>query len=104
MKELSVHQLKEKMDANEDIQLIDVREPYEVDIATIGGENIPMGQVSTEIDKINKKKQVIVYCRSGGRSGNVVQWLNTQGLDNIYNLQGGILAWADEIDPSLTKY
>ena len=104
MKELTVVELKEKIDANEDFQLIDVREPYEIDIATIGGENIPLAQIQAEVDKISREKQVVVYCRSGGRSGNAVQWLDTQGLDNIYNLQGGILAWSDEIDQSIPKY
>ena len=105
MKEITVQELQEKIDKNEDFQLIDVREPFEVDIATIGGENIPMAQVPKEIEKISKKKTVVVYCRSGGRSGNIVQWLtDTHGFENAHNLKGGILAWSDEIDQAITKY
>jgi sulfur-carrier protein adenylyltransferase/sulfurtransferase len=105
MKTISVKELKEKIDNNEDIQIIDVREPHEYEIANIGAELIPMGEVMENIDKISKTKQVIIHCRSGARSGAIVQALeNELGFTNLYNLTGGILAYADEIDPSLEKY
>lgn len=105
MKEISVSELKKMMDSEEDFQLIDVREEHEVDIASIGGELIPMGEVLDKVDKISRDKKVVFYCRSGKRSATVVQALEAQyGFTNIYNLKGGILAWADEIDPSITKY
>lgn len=105
MKEVTVQELKNMIDQNEDYQLIDVREPHEVDIADMGGELIPMGEVMENVDKFSKDKKVIVHCRSGARSGNVIKALEQQhGFDNLYNLKGGILAWADEIDTSLTKY
>jgi sulfur-carrier protein adenylyltransferase/sulfurtransferase len=104
MKEVTVQELKAKMNNGEDFQLIDVREPHEAEIAQIGGELIPMGEVMTQLDKISRDKTVIVHCRSGARSGSIVTALEAQGYNNVYNLKGGILAWAREIDPSVPQY
>ncbi len=104
MQEVSVAELKKMMDSEEDFQLIDVREEHEVDVASIGGQLIPMGDVLDNLDKISKDKKVVVYCRSGNRSGVITQALEGQGFKNIYNLKGGILTWATEIDPAMTKY
>lgn len=105
IKEVTVAELKKMLDNKEDFQLIDVREPHEVEIAQIGGELIPMGDVMNNIDKISRSKKVIIHCRTGARSGAVVQALEReQGFNNLYNLKGGIIAWANEIDPSVTKY
>lgn len=105
MKEISVKELADLRKSGTDFQLIDVREPHEVEIAEIGGELIPMGTVTENIDKFSKDKQVIVHCRSGQRSGQVVAYLSQQhGFTNLYNLAGGILAWSDEIDSSIPKY
>ncbi len=105
MKEVTPTELKKMMDAHEDFQLIDVREEYEADIANIGGKLIPMGNVMQHIDEIAKDKKVVVHCRSGKRSATVIQALEqAQGFTNLYNLKGGILAYADEVDPKLAKY
>lgn len=104
MKEISVQELKQMMDENADFQLIDVRGDDERQFCNIGGDHIPMDKISQNIDKVKKDKKVIVQCRSGARSARVAQFLMGQGFDNIYNLKGGILAWADEIDPSVPKY
>lgn len=105
MKEITVQELKAKMDAGEVFQLIDVREPHEADIATIGGELIPMGDILGQTDKISRDKMVVVHCRSGARSGTIVKALELQhGFTNCYNLKGGILAWSREIDPSVPQY
>jgi sulfur-carrier protein adenylyltransferase/sulfurtransferase len=105
MKEISVLDLKQMRDSGEEFQLIDVREPHEYDICHLGGELIPMGQIPQNIDKISRDKKVVMQCRSGGRSGQVVQYLEkTHGFDNLYNLAGGILAWADQVDPTMPKY
>ncbi|MCZ8356043.1 MAG: rhodanese-like domain-containing protein [Cyclobacteriaceae bacterium] len=105
MKEISVQELKQLMDSKADFQLIDVREPHEVDICEIGGELIPMHDVPHNLDKISKDKQVVVHCRSGGRSGQIIQFLEkNHGFTNLYNLKGGILAWAREIDTSMPTY
>lgn len=103
MKELSVTELKKMMDAYEDFQLIDVREEHEAEAANIGGILIPMGTVMDHLDEIAKDKKVVVHCRSGKRSATVIQALEQQhGYTNLYNLKGGIMAYAAEIDPTLT--
>lgn len=105
MKEVTVQELKSMRDSNADFQLIDVREEHEYDIANIGGELIPMGTIMEHVDRISKDKKVIIHCRSGARSASVVQLLeSSQRLTNLYNLKGGILAYAKEIDPSLPTY
>lgn len=105
MKEISVEELKQKMDANEDFQLIDVREDWEVEVCTIGGKHIPMGKILDHKDELRTDVPVIMQCRSGGRSANVVSALESRtGMTNLYNLKGGILAWADKIDKSMEKY
>ncbi|MBL4586749.1 MAG: rhodanese-like domain-containing protein, partial [Flavobacteriales bacterium] len=83
----------------------DVREQWEVDICTIGAVHIPMGDIITREDELKPDVPVIIHCRSGGRSANVINALEMQfGLTNLHNLIGGIGAWADEIDSSLEKY
>ena len=105
MKEVTVQELKAKLDNGEDFQLIDVREPHEADIAQIGGELIPMGDILGQTDKISRDKVVIIHCRSGARSGTIVNALESQhGFTNLYNLRGGILAWSREIDPTIPQY
>jgi rhodanese-related sulfurtransferase len=102
MQEMTVQELKQKLDNKEDIQLIDVREPHEREVSHIGGEHIPMGAVLDNADKIAKDKPVVFYCRSGARSGSIVNALERQlGLTNLYNLKGGIKAWVHEIDSHL---
>jgi adenylyltransferase/sulfurtransferase len=104
MKEITVQDHKSMMDNKEDFQLVDVRETYEYEICNIGGDLIPMGEVMSNLDKISKEKTVVVHCRSGGRSGTIVQFLESNGYTNVVNLKGGILAWADQVDPTLPKY
>jgi rhodanese-related sulfurtransferase len=96
MKEITVQELKQLIDEKKDFQLIDVREQHEFDEANINGLLIPMGEVMDNVDKIAKDKQVVVHCRSGKRSATVISALESQhGLINLYNLQGGILAYID---------
>ena len=105
IKSVTVEQLKRMIDEKEDFQLIDVREKQEKDFADIGGELIPMGVVLLHTEKITKDKKVVVYCRSGNRSGRIIAELQRRfGYTNLYNLAGGILAWSDKIDPSIRKY
>jgi adenylyltransferase/sulfurtransferase len=103
MKEITVQELKHMLDNPSDFQLIDVREPYENELANLGGELIPMAEVPHNVHRISKTKKVVIHCRSGGRSANIIQWLEkNHGFNNLYNLKGGILAWAREIDPTIT--
>jgi len=105
MKEVTVQELKKLMDSNADFQLIDVREPHEYDICNLNGELIPMSDIPNNVDKISKDKQVVLHCRSGKRSGDMLLWLEkNHDFHNLYNLKGGILAWAREIDPEFPTY
>ena len=105
MKEISVQELKEMMDKHEDFQLIDVREDFEYEMSNLGGVLIPLGGVLIEADKIAKDKPVIMMCRSGRHSAAAIMQLEQQfGFTNLANLQGGILAWAEDIDPSIQVY
>jgi Rhodanese-related sulfurtransferase len=104
MKEITVEELKAKIDNNEDFQLIDVREPFEYETSHINGENIPLAEVILEQDKIARDKPVVVHCRSGKRSAQAILMLEREGFDNLYNLQGGILAWRDAFDPDMQVY
>lgn len=98
MKEISATELKKLIDDKADFQLIDVREDYEFDEMNINGLLIPMGEVMDRAGEIAKDKQVVVHCRSGKRSASVIQALESQlGYTNLYNLRGGIMAYADEV-------
>ncbi len=104
-KTLTVHELKKLIDTKADFQLIDVREQNEKTFADIGGELIPLSTIASAAEKISKDKTVVVYCRSGKRSGIAVAELQQKfGFTKLYNLAGGILAWSDHIDPSIRKY
>lgn len=104
MNEITVQELKEKIDRGEDFQLIDVREDFEYQTSNIGGQHIPLGGILIETDKLYKDKPVVVMCRSGKRSAAAIMQLEQQGFTNLYNLKGGILAWQAEIDPSIQVY
>ncbi|MCF8257128.1 MAG: phosphosulfolactate synthase [Flavobacteriales bacterium] len=105
MKDLTVEELKQKMDAKQDFQLIDLRENWELEVCSMGGTHIPMAQILERIGELRTDVPVIMHCRSGGRSSNIVSILESRfGRDNLYNLKGGILAWADRIDKSMEKY
>lgn len=105
VREVSVLEYKSWLDRGEDVQLIDVREPYEYEIAQIGGELIPLKTVEENRDKISRDKKVVVHCRSGKRSADAIRELQEKhGFDNLYNLKGGILAWSEEIDQSVPEY
>lgn len=103
--ELSVEDLHQLIESNESIQIIDVREPYEYDIANIGGELMPLKQLDDYVSKIASDRKVVVHCRSGKRSADAIRLLEEKyGFSNLYNLKGGILAWAEALDPGMAKY
>jgi adenylyltransferase/sulfurtransferase len=105
MKEISVEELKEMKDNGEVFQLVDVREPNEFEICSLGGDEIPMSQIMTRHQEISKEKKVIIHCKSGKRSANVINALEQNlGYENLYNLEGGILAWAEDIDTEMDQY
>lgn len=105
MKEVTVQELKSLIDSKADFQLIDVREPHEYDICHLNGELIPMAEIPHNVEKIDRNRQVVIHCRSGKRSGNMIAWLEqNHQFENLYNLKGGILEWGKEIDPSMPAY
>lgn len=102
--EISVRELKDMMNRNVMFQLIDVREHFEYSIVNIGGELIPLGTLPEKVERIARDRPVIVHCKYGARSAQAVQWLKEKGFTNVRNLKGGILAFAEEIDPTLPRY
>lgn len=102
--QLTVKELKQRIDAGEDLYLLDVREPYEVQIAQIGGKPIPQNEVPGRLAEIPRDREVIVHCQGGVRSQKIAEFLRQDGYPQVVNLAGGILAWADQIDPRMQKY
>ena len=100
MDNITVEELKRRLDAGEKLNIVDVREPYENADFNIGGVLIPLGQIqSMQIDEIEdlKDKEVILYCRSGNRSGQACMFLDAMGFKNTRNLVGGMLAWQEKV-------
>jgi adenylyltransferase/sulfurtransferase len=102
--QLTVKELKRRIDAGEQVYILDVREPYEYQIAQIGGKLIPQNEVPQRLAEIDREREVIVQCHSGIRSQSVAEFLKKQGYSKVVNLAGGITAWANEIDPKMQKY
>ncbi|WMX12509.1 MULTISPECIES: rhodanese-like domain-containing protein [unclassified Aureispira] len=105
VKGVNVQQLKEMMDNGDDFIIIDVREPDEREICSIGGINVPLGLIDKNTDKIPRDKPAVVMCRSGKRSYMAILFLQQEyEYDNLFNLNGGIVAYARDVDKSLTLY
>jgi sulfur-carrier protein adenylyltransferase/sulfurtransferase len=104
--QISVEELKRRLDAKEDVFVLDVREPHEYPIANLGALLIPVGELERRIDELaaEKGREIVVHCRSGARSQRAALILKKAGFTHVENLAGGILAWADKIDPTLPKY
>jgi adenylyltransferase/sulfurtransferase len=102
--QLSVKDLKKRIDAGEDVYILDVREPYEYKIAQIGGTLIPQNDVPNRLAEIPRDREIVVQCRSGARSQRIAEFLKQAGYPTVVNLAGGILAWSDEVDPKVQKY
>ena len=102
---MSTHELKQKMDAREPFELIDVREAFEYEIARIDGAKlIPLGEIAERVSELQRERPIVVHCHSGQRSAQAVRLLRQRGFANVYNLEGGIDAWSDQIDSSVPKY
>jgi adenylyltransferase/sulfurtransferase len=102
--EISVEELKQKLDAKEDIFILDVREPHEYQICNLNGYLIPLNDLPKRVSELDPAKEMVVHCRSGVRSGRAVAFLRQAGFTKATNLAGGILAWADRVDPKVPKY
>lgn len=106
MPEMTATELKERLDRGEDVQIIDVREPKEYDVARIpDAKLIPLGEVVGRMSEIDPNRETVVHCKGGGRSARAIEALKGAGFTgNLTNLKGGITAWSNEVDPSVTKY
>lgn len=105
--EMTVTELKERLDRGDRLTIIDVREPFEWDIGNLenhGARLIPLGEIENRAGEIDPDDEVVLQCRSGGRSARALEVLREKGYPRLWNLKGGILAWADQVDPSIPKY
>jgi adenylyltransferase/sulfurtransferase len=101
---ISVEELKQRKDAGEDIFVLDVREPHEYQICNINGHLIPLNDLPKRVNELDSSREIVAHCRSGVRSAKAVEFLRQSGFTKVRNLMGGILAWAEKIDPTMPKY
>lgn len=105
LSKVSVQELKTKLDSGTPITLLDVREPYEYDIAHIpGSQLIPLGDLASRMNELDTADEIYVHCKMGGRSAKAIHQLRAAGFNKLFNVEGGILAWSEKIDPSIPKY
>ena len=102
--EIQPEQLKQRLDRGEDIFVLDVREPHEYQICNINGYLIPLGDLPKRVHELDSSREIVAHCRSGVRSAKAVQFLQQAGFRKVKNLAGGVLAWADKVDPRMPKY
>jgi sulfur-carrier protein adenylyltransferase/sulfurtransferase len=102
--EIQVEELKRRLDAGDHLFVLDVREPHEYQICNIGGHLIPLGDLPKRVNELDSSREIVAHCRSGVRSGKAVAFLQQAGFKKVHNLAGGILAWADRVDPKMPKY
>lgn len=106
MPEITATELKQRLDNGDDVQIIDVREADEVAVASIpNSKHIPLAQVVQRSSEIDPNRDTVVHCKMGGRSARAIEALKRSGFaGNLSNLKGGIIAWSNEVDPSVPKY
>jgi adenylyltransferase/sulfurtransferase len=102
--DIAPSELKLRLDRGDDLYILDVREPHEYQICNIGGHLIPLGDLPKRVSELDSSREIVAHCRSGKRSAEAAEFLRKAGFRKILNLKGGILAWADEVDPSMPKY
>src|SRR6202453_1062166 len=102
--EISPRELKSRLDRGDDLFILDVREPHEFQICNLGGHLIPLGELSRRVNELDSSREIVAHCRSGKRSAEAVEFLQRAGFRKVLNLKGGILAWSDDVDPSVPKY
>jgi molybdopterin/thiamine biosynthesis adenylyltransferase/rhodanese-related sulfurtransferase len=102
--EMTPRELKQRIDHGDDLFVLDVREPHEYQICNINGYLLPLGDLPRRVNELDSSREIVAHCRSGKRSADAAEFLRKAGFRKIWNLKGGILAWADEVDPSMPKY
>jgi len=104
MAEISVEELKKKLDNKEDIFILDVREPHEYQICNLNGHLIPLNDLPKRVGELDSSREIVTHCKMGGRSAKAVAFLQQSGFKKVSNLTGGINAWAERVDPKMPKY
>ena len=102
--EITPKELKARLDRGDDLYILDVREPHEYQICNLDGHLIPLGELPRRVHELDSSREIVAHCRSGKRSAEAVQFLQKAGFRKIWNLKGGILAWSDDVDPTVPKY
>lgn len=102
--QMSVKELRQRLDQGDDLYVLDVREPWEYEVANIGGHLIPLNDLPRRVAELNPDQEIVVQCKSGGRSQRAAEFLARNGFEKIHNLAGGILAWSSEVDPTVPRY
>jgi adenylyltransferase/sulfurtransferase len=102
--DITPRELKARLDRGDDLFILDVREPHEYQICDLGGHLIPLGDLSKRVSELDSSREIVAHCRSGKRSSEAAEFLRGAGFRKVLNLKGGILAWSDEVDPSVPKY
>ncbi len=101
---MHVEDLKQRLEKNTAPFILDVRDPHEYALCNIGGYLIPLNDLPNRLDELDRNREIVVHCRSGVRSAQAAEFLMANGFSMVKNLAGGILAWAEKIDPSIPKY
>src|SRR5271167_1936598 len=104
LSDISVEELKKKLDNKEDVFILDVREPHEYQICNLNGYLIPLGDLPKRVSELDSSREIVAHCKMGGRSAKAVAFLQQAGFSRVSNLTGGITAWAERIDPKMPKY
>jgi molybdopterin/thiamine biosynthesis adenylyltransferase/rhodanese-related sulfurtransferase len=102
--EIAPRELKARLDRGDNVFILDVREPHEYQICNLSGYLIPLGDLARRAHELDSSREIVAHCRSGKRSAEAVEFLRKAGFRKVWNLKGGILAWSDEVDPSVPKY
>ena len=102
--EIAPRELKSRLDRGDDLFILDVREPHEYQICNLRGHLIPLGELPRRVHELDSLREIVAHCRSGKRSAEAIEFLRKAGFRKMWNLKGGILAWSDEVDPSMPKY
>ena len=104
MADMTVEELKQRLDKGDDLFVLDVREPHEYQICNLGGHLIPLNDLPKRVSELDSSREIVVHCKMGGRSAKAVDFLKQSGFSRVHNLAGGINAWAERIDPKVPKY
>ncbi len=101
---MTPEELKQRLDAGDDLFILDVRDPHEYQIGNLGGHLIPLNDLPKRVGELDASREIVVHCKLGGRSAKAVDFLKQAGFNQVHNLDGGINAWSERVDPKVPKY